>query len=87
MTNRDMKEIRKKLMDEIRMAYKDFMTVVAYSEADLAGIQRYGYVMMGRMDMCIELLDRYELITENGVELLNGFRERFRRSLKELEVL
>lgn len=79
--------MREELIEEIRTAYRAFISVITYSDADLIGIQRYGFVMLGRMDVCIELLDKYELITENSINLLNGFRDRFRRSLKELEVL
>ena len=90
MTNRDMREIREKLMNEIREAYEGYFIVIKYVNVDLAGLQSYGYTMAGRIGICIDLLEEledYDMISENSINLLRGFLDRFRRSLKELEVL
>ena len=90
MTNRDTREIREKLMHEIRVTYECYFTVIKYASVDLTSLQSYGYIMVGRISMCIDLLEEledYDMISENSINLLRGFLDRFRRSLKELEVL
>ena len=84
-----MKDMKKELMAEIRNAYRGYMLVIKYSSDDmgLKKVQRYGLVMIGRIDMCIDFLSDNELVSENSIALLNGFRQRFFNSLTEIEVL